>query len=116
MNWLLPLLGGLGIGSLLKGVVDHFLEKRSRTDDRLYQEKRETYLGLVDALHQADVRPSMENAKAFGNWANRCKLFGSQEVIVAVQALIETSDDVKSDARTKAYEAFFSAMREDIRR
>jgi hypothetical protein len=116
MDWILPLIGGLGIGSLLKGLVDHFLNKKLKTDDRLYQEKREIYFGLIDAMHQADIHPSVENAKAFGNWTNRCKLFGSPEVIAAAQACIKTSADVTGDACAKAFEALFSAMREDIRK
>ncbi len=116
MDWLLPLVGGLGIGSLLKGVVDYFLANRSKADDRLYQAKRETYLGLIEAMHQCDIHPSQETAKAFGNWTNRCKLFGSPEVIKAAQAYIETSADVYSKNRAQAFEALFLAMREDIRR
>jgi hypothetical protein len=116
MDWLLPLIGGLGIGSLLKGFFDHFLDKRSKGADRLYEEKREIYFGLLDALHQSDIRPSVENAKEFGNWANKCKLFGSEKVLAAVQSMIDTSVDVKSEARKDAYDALFLAMREDIKR
>ena len=116
MDWLLPLVGGLGTGSMLKGIIDHFLDKKLKIDDRLCEEKRETYLGIIDAMHEADIHPSLENAKAFGNWTNRCKLFGSPEVIAAAQAYIETSADVTSDARARAFEALFSAMRKDISR
>jgi hypothetical protein len=51
MDWILPLIGGLGLGlglgSLLKSVIDHFNARRALTQDRLYQEKREAYLGLL---------------------------------------------------------------------
>jgi len=116
MDWLVALIGGLGIGSLLKGVVDHVLTTRSKADDRVYQEKREIYFGLIEAMHQSDIQPSMENAKAFGNWFNRCKLFGSPEVIAAAQAYIDTSADVTSKERAEAFDALFVAMREDIRK
>ena len=114
MDWLLPLIGGLGIGSLLKGIVDHLLANKSKSSDRIYNEKRETYLGLLNALHESDVRPSPENAKAYGNWHNRCKLFGSKGVIEASQRLIDSSSDVHGDARKRAYDELFLEMREDI--
>jgi hypothetical protein len=116
MDWILPLIGGLGLGSLLKGVVDYFLANRAKLNDRLYQEKRETYLGMIEAMHEADIRPSTENAKAFGNWTNRCKLFGSPEVINAAQEYISTSNDVAGAARARAFDTLFRAMRVDMRR
>ena len=66
---------------------------------------------MIEAMHEADIHPSVENAKAFGNWTNRCKLFGSPKVIAAAQAYIETSDNVTGEARAKAFDALFSAMR-----
>lgn len=57
-KWLLPLIGGLGIGSLLKGLVDHFLAVKTKSIDRVYQEKREAYLGLLQALREVAVKPS----------------------------------------------------------
>ncbi|MFA4994182.1 MAG: hypothetical protein WC521_02635 [Bdellovibrionales bacterium] len=116
MDWFLPLIGGLGLGSLLKGIVDYFLATKSKANDRLYNEKRETYLGLLNAMHESEIHPSPENAKAYGNWHNRCKLFGSHGVIEASQRYIDTSADVQSDARKKAFEELFLEMRKDMAR
>jgi hypothetical protein len=47
------------MGSLLKSIADHFMARRANTRDRWYQEKREAYLGLLEALHgrgRASVR------------------------------------------------------------
>ncbi len=41
MDWLFPFIGGLGIGSLLKGLVDHFLLNKSKAKERAYDEMRE---------------------------------------------------------------------------
>ncbi len=49
MEWVLPLLGGLGLGSALKSTIDHIVARRSLTKDRLYGEKREAYIGLLGA-------------------------------------------------------------------
>jgi hypothetical protein len=45
MQLLLGILGGLGIGSLLTQIATHFMARRASASDRLYQEKREAYLG-----------------------------------------------------------------------
>lgn len=80
MEWILPLVGGLGLGWLLKSIIDHFIARRAITRDRLYQEKREAYFGLLDALHQAATKPSDENSKTYALWQTRCQLFGSPDV------------------------------------
>ena len=115
MEWLFPLIGGLGMGSILKGLCDHFLNNKSQKEERFYREKREAYLGLIEALHQSDVHPSLETAKNFGNWTNRCKLFGSPGVIKAAHGMIDTSNDVEGEERKKAYSALFEEMRRDMR-
>jgi hypothetical protein len=116
MEWLFPLLGGLGIGSLLSAIVNHHLAVRSKLKDRLYEEKRETYLGMIQALRDCCVRPSLETVKTYGAWHDRCKLFGSEDVVRASQQYIETSNDIGGEARAKAYKELFEEMRSDIRR
>jgi len=71
---------------------------------------------LIHAMHESDIHPSLENAKAYGNWHNRCKLFGSKAVIDASQRYIDTSADVQSTNRTKAFECLFLELRKDIER
>ncbi|MFA4994539.1 MAG: hypothetical protein WC521_04460 [Bdellovibrionales bacterium] len=114
MDWILPLLGGLGIGTLLKGIVDHFLAVKSKSDERIYLEKRETYLGLIDAMYESDVHPSLETQKNYGKWHNRCKLYGSHAVVDASQRFIDTSSAVTGEARSKAYRELFEEMRKDL--
>lgn len=80
MEWLLRLLGGLGLGSLLKSIIDHLYSRRAVVGDRLYQEKREAYLGLLDAIHKAAVEPSPHRSKDHELWQARCQLFGSDDV------------------------------------
>jgi hypothetical protein len=57
MNWA-ELVGGLGVGSLITSLATQFMTRRAATNDRLFQEKREAYLGLLKALHDAAVEPS----------------------------------------------------------
>lgn len=115
MEWILPLLGGLGLGSLLKSVIDHFISRRAVTKDRLYQEKREAYLGLLGALHKAAVRPSDANAKEYALWQARCQLFGSKDVSTFAQAIVDTNEGPRSN-RNDAFTGLIDAMRDDLGR
>jgi hypothetical protein len=113
MQWLLPLIGGLGIGTLLAQIVTHFMTRRASIRDRLYQEKREAYLGLLNALHNAATNPSDENSKAYALWQTRCALFGSTDVMMAAQEMVETNDG-PSERRNAAFQKLLRAMRVDL--
>ena len=112
MDWILPLIAGLGIGSLLKSVVDHLIARRSLVTNRMYQEKREAYLGLLDALHRAAVAPSNENSKNFALWQTRCDLFGSPDVSRCVQEIVHTNDNQAE--RRDAFKRLIATMRADL--
>ncbi|MDD3181421.1 MAG: hypothetical protein PHD48_01235 [Alphaproteobacteria bacterium] len=114
MDWFFPLVGGLGIGSLLKGIVDHFLVNKTKVKERSYQEMREAYLGLLESLHDAAVYPSDENAKAYALWQTRCKLFGSERVSKAAQNMVDTNED--RNGRFLAHGELLDAMREDLKK
>lgn len=114
MQWILPLLAGLGIGSLLKSVVDHVIARRMATDDRLYREKREAYLGLLDALHRAAVAPSNESSKNFAVWQTRCRLFGSPDVAHYSQEMVETNENQVE--REQVFQSLIEAMKTDLAR
>jgi hypothetical protein len=115
MEWLLPLLGGLGIGSLFTSIFNHFVTRKATKDDRWYQERREAYLGLLKALHQAAVQPSEESSKGFALWQTQCNLFGASEVSKYAQAMVDTNDGPR-EARHNAFEALIRAMRDDLRK
>lgn len=109
------LIGGLGIGSLLTALVNQFIARRAVTSDRLYAEKREAYLGLLNALHQAAVHPSNENSKHFALWQTRCELFGSDAVAAQAQKMVETNDGPR-EYRHTAFRALIDAMKTDLAR
>lgn len=112
MQTILTLLGGLGIGSSLTTLIAHLIARRAADRSRLYQEKREAYLGLLDALHRAAVRPSDENAKNFALWQTRCDLFGSAEVSRYARAMVATNDN--RPEREIAFRSLVDAMRIDL--
>ncbi len=114
MNLFLALIGGLGIGSLLTTVVNHFLLKNSENSDRLYREKREAYIGMTRALYDVEIEPGPKNAKAFGYYLNMAKIFGPQNVVMAGQKVIDT--DPCTMGRDEALKEFYEAMKNDLRK
>lgn len=114
MDWFLALLAGLGIGSLLKSIADHFMSRRAASRDCWYQEKREAYLGLLSALHAAAVSPSPSASKDYALWQTRCELFGSANVTRFAQDIVNTNIGPVED-RVRAFRRLVAAMREDLR-
>lgn len=102
MELISVLIGGLGLGSLLTALLNHLVSRRAVVTDRRYQEKQEAYLGLLNALHQAAVKPSDENSKAYALWQVRCELFGSAAVAKYAQRMTETNDAPR-DERNAVY-------------
>ncbi|MCP3477687.1 hypothetical protein NLM33_46970 (plasmid) [Bradyrhizobium sp. CCGUVB1N3] len=113
MQIVLGLLGGLGIGSLLASLVTHWITRRASIQDRWYQEQREAYLGLLQAIHDAAVAPSDEKAKAYALWQTRCDLFGSPDVARCARRIVETNDGPRSE-RDAAFRELLAAMRADL--
>lgn len=114
MEWILPLIAGLGLGSLLKSVADHFMARRASANDRWYQEKREAFLGLLNALHEAAVHPSDEHTKNYALWQTRCELFGSVDVVKFAQRIVDTNDSPREE-RNEAFRNLIDAVRRDLR-
>ena len=114
MEWVLTLIGGLGIGSLLTSLITHVITRRATTTDRWYQEKREAYLGLLTSLREAAVCPSNENAKTYALWQMRCDLFGSPAVSKYAQRMIDTTNEPREE-RADALRNLIEAMKLDLR-
>src|SRR5512145_1909736 len=50
----IALVGGLGIGSLVATVIQHWLTQRSKVDDRRFVELREAFAGLLQSIAELD--------------------------------------------------------------
>ncbi|WP_130802919.1 hypothetical protein [Acinetobacter ihumii] len=117
-NWIIPLLGDLGIGSVLTAIItkllDHFINRKSAKQTLLYKEKREAYFGLLDALHKAAIQPSMENSKYFALWQTRVEVFGTQEIANGVQGMVNTNEPNQRHERDIFFKQLISAIRKDL--
>ena len=114
MDWTLVsgVIGGLGIGTLLNSIYAAYTSRKAEKVSRLYSEKRDTYLGLLNALHNAAVSPSDISSKNYALQQTKCSLFGSKEVIEAAQMIVDTNDNKKH--RDIAFESLLDAMRKDL--
>lgn len=115
MGWLVPMLGGLGLGAILKSIVDTILSNKAARQKITYTEMRNAYLGLLDALHKAALEPSDKNSKEFALWQTRVQLFGSEEVAIAVQGIIDTNDGPK-EKRHEFFEKMIISMKNDMKK
>jgi hypothetical protein len=113
-DFVYPLVAGIGVGSLLTSVAWYFM-MRQRLPNRLYQEKREAYLGLLDALRDAKSESSDANIKAWAHWQTRCVLFGSPEVTRYAQEVADQVDTPAGEYNT-AISNLIRAMRADLYR
>ncbi|HMN50539.1 MAG TPA: hypothetical protein PKB01_00580 [Xanthobacteraceae bacterium] len=115
MDWFAPLFAGLGLGTLITTIVSNLMSRRANLNDRTYQEKREAYLGLLKAIHEAATKPSDETAKAYALWQTRCNLFGSASVSKYAQDFVDTNDGPR-ELRAAAFNNLVIAMKADLLR
>ena len=109
------LLGVFGIGAIFKTILDSVLSAKKDRASLQYKEKREAYLGLLDALHKAAVSPSDENSKIFALWQTKVSIFGSQEASDAVKGIVDTNDGPR-ESRNMYFNNLLKAIREDLAR
>lgn len=109
---IISLLTAFGLGSIVTALVQAWLKNRSEHNVRSFQEKQAAYIGLLEAYHQAAIKPSQEAAKNFAYWQMRCELVAPERVRAAIQSIVDTNDDRKG--RDLAHEELKCAMREDL--
>ncbi len=111
-QFLLPLIGGLGIGSLLTTVTHWYFLNRNEQKKRSFEEKKEAYVGLIDALYQLEVEFSHSNSKKYGLWEIRAVLVGSPEVVMCAKLMKKTEPG--SAERKKTLDDLLEEMRKDL--
>jgi len=104
-------LGGVGAGSVLTAVVQHYLARKAHKDDLLQQERSEVFNGLLQALEALESKDTIENAKRFGFWAARAEIVASPAVLSAIAEMRGTAPN--SEERTVSMSKMLRAMRAD---
>jgi hypothetical protein len=109
-------IGGI-IGSLLTTLLQAWFSHRSSLSTRNFQEKKEAYVGFLEALHRSDVERTRESSMHAGHWRNRCDLVASEKVRDVMQEIFETNPDARGEPhpdRPRVIEELRQAMRKDL--
>ncbi len=107
------LLGGIGLASLLLAVLQSWLSKRRSDEDRVFTERRNAYLGLLNSWRKQNVEgQTHENRQDVGHWMTQCELVGSEQLSKSLEKWHAT--DPGSAERNVAGKALKQAMRDDL--
>lgn len=112
MNSLLAILGGVGLGAILKSIVDYFLNKKSGRNKTQYTETCDAYIGILLALHKISVIKNHETSKDFGLAHMKVRLFGSDKVANLISEAIYADEARKDEILEKD---MIDAMKDDLR-
>jgi len=109
---ILPLLTAFGLGSIITALVQTWLQNNAATKKRSFEERKQAYVGLLEAYHAAAVQRTDEAAKNFAYWQMRCDLVAPPSVRNAIEKIVESNENV--DARHKAHDQLKNALRSDL--
>ncbi len=102
-------IGGI-TGSLLTTVVQSWLAHKSYLENRNFQEKKEAYVGLLNAYRESCLRSGVEEKNKFAYWAVRCELAAPSEI----NKLIDEMKTADGDQQEKAFKEIKELMRKDL--
>lgn len=111
-SFVVSLIAAFGLGSLLTAVVQFWLARNARLDERNFEERKVAYIGLLEAYHRAAIEGTDAAGKEFAYWQMRCELVAPQSVREAIERIISTNDD--KDARYIAHDQLKTALRLDL--
>lgn len=115
MDWT-ALVAAFGIGSICTALVQFYLQQHVTKNARKFTEKKEAYVGLLDALREGDTDESDQASFMIGHWINRVELVGSPEVVAQANRLKKTNPlgrKIHPD-RPENMALLRAAMREDL--
>jgi len=113
MEWL-PLLGALGIGSILSAVIQWVLVTRNQNKRDSYKERKEAYIGLIEAwVRQENHNFDDISYRDVGHWTLRCELVASNFVFDALEQW--QGAEPGSEKRIAATNHLKAMMRNDLR-
>ncbi|MEM6602700.1 MAG: hypothetical protein AAF621_01495 [Pseudomonadota bacterium] len=114
----IEILSAAGIGGIIGSIVTTFFQalmaSRQKMNERAFQEKKEAYVGFLDAYRILEVDDeSQANLKNFGYWDMRCAVVASPDVKQAITYLKQSAPN--SDARDAANQRLLSSIQKDLR-
>ena len=85
-------------------------------DDRNFQEKKEAYIGYLDATTRNQIEQTESSYILTGYWKNRIELVGSPEIIKSCIRIVETNptNGKAHPERPHVMDELKEAMRKDL--
>ena len=108
--------GGI-MGSAVTSLLQAWLSKKAAFGERSFREKKEAYVGYLNAIHRSEIERTSEAAKYVGHWQNVCDLVASAPVrshIAQTFATNPLNDGSPHPERPKAMADLKTAMRADL--
>jgi len=109
---IIAFLGGLGVGSALTAIVQHWLTRLGKKEDTRFKERKNAFDGLLDAYAELAETSSDKKAKQFALWEIKVSLVASQATIDAL-SLLKASDPGTTE-RAMAHDDLIATMRKDL--
>jgi hypothetical protein len=113
---IIQFLSAFGLGAIVSALVQAWFSNRAYISKRNFDEKKESYIGFLGALHQSEVERTEKSSLNVGHWQNRIELVGSRTVIDACARMNETNpiSGVVHPERPQALRDLKEAMRKDL--
>lgn len=108
-------IGGI-IGSLVTTTVQAWFAQKASAGTRSFQERKEAYIGFLEALHRSEVEGSAEASLRAGHWQNRCELVAPAPVRTLIADIFRTNPvhGNPHPERPAVISALKAAMRADL--
>lgn len=76
----IQLVSAAGLGAIIATALQSYLTDKSAQKQRNFLEKKEAYVGFLNAIHRSEIEQTEEASLYAGHWVNVCDLVGSQDV------------------------------------
>jgi hypothetical protein len=109
-------ISAFGLGAIFTALVQAWLSQRADAAKRNFQEKKESYIGFLNAMHRSEIERNEEAALHVGHWQARIELVGSADVVKACSRIEETNPTPVGvhPERPQAMKQLREAMRKDL--
>ena len=106
------IISGVGAGAFVTTLFQIWNTRKTEAQKRQFQEKKECYVGLLEAYHKAAVENTDIAAKNFAYWQMRCELVAPKEVRMAIVDIVNTNG--MKEERNIAHENLKRLLRKDL--
>ena len=109
---MLEYLSSFGLGAVVVTLVQTLLNLYHEKRTRAFNEKKEAFVGLLDAYRQVAIKNTDQERKKFDYWQIRCELVSNTKIRQAIQSLKDTNPNTVE--RFEAHETLTRLLRKDL--